>query len=375
MKIDNDITSPSKILILQGDDSIGKERARVRFIEQVQAFHGQCALERYDSSAEKLTDFLQRMITPSLFQDIRVFSIGHVQSLSDGELKELKGMLDHDIPDVYLLLEAEPEKKGSAESRVSKLLGLKKLAGKSSIAVQDYTRPPDYKLAQWLISQVPVLFNRTIGKDEAELLIDMVGHDLDSLYSELQKIDINLAPRVPIDKEIIEEICGAVRTMTVYELATALGEKNFVRALQVLDSLYNSGFYAPTVVSALFRHFWALFRIKKFLQKNPNVLKQFNTKGYGPDSPQSEAAFAIGKAGGLLGENDKRKVFPVIIQSNIVKHASHFSETDLKRVLKMIQEFDVGVKTGKVDPVQQVLQMFCYKIIRVSQCVQTGVAA
>ena len=369
---DKEITSPSHLMILSGDDSIGKERARSRFIEQVGAFHGQCTIERFDSSVERISDFLQKMITPSLFQETRVFSISHAQTLSDGELGELNRIIGHQIPDVYLVIEAEPEKKGGAESRLSKKLQLKKRAGKPSVTIQDFSKPPDYKMAQWLIAQVPVLFNRTINKAEAELLIDLAGNDLDSLYSELQKIDINLAPRAPIDKTTIEQIAGASRVMTVFELASALGEKNFVRALQVLDSLFSSGFYAPNAVSAIFRHFWALFRIRKFAQKNPGVMKQFFTQGYGADSPQSEAAFAIGKACGLLSEGEKRKVYPVIIQSNIVKHSRNFSDSDYRSILKMVLEFDVGVKTGRVDPVQQVLQMFCYRIVRISQLEKSG---
>lgn len=370
---DKDITDLSRLVVLTGDDSIGKERAKSRFIEQVKAVHGHCTVERYDSSAEKLFEFLQKMITPSLFQEVRVFSIGHAQSLSECDMGELGKMLEQPIPDVYMVIEAQPEKKGAAGAKLAKKLQLKKLSSDPSVTVQDFSKPPDYKLASWLSTQVPLLFNRSIGKIEAELLIDLVGCDLDSLYSELQKIDLNLPPRAPVDKKTIEEIAGASRTMTVFELASALGEKNFVRALEVLESLFSSGFYAPMAVSALFRHFWALLRIRKFAQKNPRVMKQFNTRGYGANSPQSEAAFEIGKASGLLSEGEKRKTYPVIIQSNIVKQAQSFSDADLKHVLKLLQELDVGVKTGKIEPVQQVLQMFCYRIVRVSECAESGV--
>ncbi|MFP4163121.1 MAG: DNA polymerase III subunit delta [Chitinispirillaceae bacterium] len=371
----SEITELSRLVILTGDDSIGKERARSRFIEQVKAVHGQCSVERFDSSAEEFCDFLQKMITPSLFQEIRVFSIGHAQTLPQTELEELGKLLKHEIPDVFVIMEAQPEKKGMTSAKLAKILQLKKLSSDSSVSIQDLSKPPDYKLAAWLTAQVPVLFNRKINKADAEFLLDLVGNDLDSLYSELQKIDINLPPRAPVDKSTIEEITGASRTMTAFELASALGEKNFVRALEVLESLFSSGFYVPMAVSALFRHFWALLRIRKYIQKNPGVMKQFNTRGYGPNSPQTEAAFSIGKASGLLSENDKRKTFPVIIQSGIVNQARNFSDADLKEVLKMLQELDVGVKTGRIDPVQHVIQMFCYRIVRISECVESGVYA
>jgi DNA polymerase III delta subunit len=153
--------------------------------------------------------------------------------------------------------------------------------------------------------------------------------------------------------------------MTVYELAAALGQRDLPAALNVLDSLFSSnGFYAPLAVSAVFKHFWSMLKIRKFVDRNPGVLKQFNTKGYGKDSPQSMAAFQIGAAAGILTEKTKNRVFPVIIKSGIVQQAQSFTEKGMRDILGMLQRFDVDVKTGKTPPVPYNLQMLCYRIAR-----------
>jgi len=104
------------------------------------------------------------------------------------------------------------------------------------------------------------------------------------------------------------------------------------------------------------------------LERSPNLLKQYNAGGFGENSPQSKAAFEIGKACGLLAENEAKKVYPVIIKSGIVIQSQKFSVCELRRVLGLLQQFDVEVKTGKTESSPRTVQMLCYRIARVREC-------
>jgi DNA polymerase III delta subunit len=356
-----------RITIATGDDSFAMELSMSRYLDQIRTKHTQYSIEHFDSASEKIGSFLARAMTASLFQDIRVYCILHAQALTEKDLAELDKALDYELPDVYMFISAEIDKKASPEAKSNKLdktLQLKKRAADASIAIYSFTRPRDYELAGWIMERVPELFKRQIGKPEAEFLAEIVEYDF--IYSELHKIDMALPPGARIDKKIIQEIVGVTRTMTVYELAAALGKKDLVTALNVLDSLFVNNFHAPLLASAVFKHFWSLLKIKKFLEKNPDILKQYNTRGYGKDSPQSRAAFEIGLACGLLTEKDKasNRAFPVIIKSGIVSQSQAFTSSALKNLLKSLQQFDVGVKTGRVDPNLCNLQMLCYGISR-----------
>jgi len=351
-----------RLMVVTGDDPFAMDLAKSKYLERVKAAYGQYTLENFDSANERIGDFTARAMTASLFQEIRVCCILHAQSLSDKEIAALDAALGYEIPDVFIFISAELEKKSKAEKRVKEGLRLKELAKDGSVSVQDAVRPYDNKIADWIVAQVPQFYDRQIGKPEAQLLADTVEYDL--IYSELQKIDMALPPGARIDRKIIQDITGATRTMTVYELAAALGKRDLPTALRVLDSLLSSNLYAPQVISAVFKRFWSMLKIKKFLQKNPALLRQYNTRGYGADSPQSMAAYEIGLACGIVTEKTKNLVYRDIILSGIVNQAQNFSDKGLTGIIKMLQKFDVDVKTGRADDSAVSLQMLCYRIVR-----------
>jgi len=355
-------TTIPRLTIITGDDPFAIDLSKSKYLEQVRAAHGQYTLENFDSANERMGDFTARVMTASLFQEIRVYCVLHAQLLSDKELAALDAALSYEIPDVFIFISAELEKKSAAEKKVKEKLRLKELSKDGTVSVQDAVKPYDNKIADWIVAQVPKIYDRQIGKPEAQLLADTVEYDL--IYSELQKIDMALPPGALIDRKIILEITGATRTMTVYELAAALGKRDLPAALRVLDSLLSSNLYAPLVVSAIFKHFWSMLKIKKFLRKNPALLRQYNTRGYGADSPQVTAANEIGLACGLFTEKTKNRVYQTIIFSGIVGQSQNFSDKGLIEIIKTLQKFDVDVKTGRADDSALSLQMLCYRIVR-----------
>jgi len=355
-------TKVPRVMIVTGDDPFAMDISKSEYLERIRAAHGQYTLENFDSAIERIGDFAARAMTASLFQEIRVYCVLHAQSLSEKELASLDAALSYEIPDVFIFISAELEKKSPAEKKIKEGLRLKALAKDESVSVMDAAKPYDNKIADWIAAQVPKLYDRQIGKPEAQLLADTVEYDL--IYSELQKIDMALPPGARIDRKIILEITGATRTMTIYELAAALGKRDLPTALRVLDSLISSNLYAPLVISAVFKHFWSMLKIKKFTQKNPALLKQYNTKTYGADSPQSVAAYEIGLACGLVTEKTKNRVYPAIILSGIVNQAQSFSEHGLIEIIKTLQKYDVDIKTGRADDSALSLQMLCYRIVR-----------
>lgn len=365
----------SRVQILCGDENVGRERAKVKFLNSVKELHGNFTSESFNPETDEFLAFLESILTPSLFQDTRVFQIHRAQNLSDAQIKELNRLLDNLPPDVYLIIEIDEDKKGKGESKTVKKLKIEnRCASKESDCTYlEFVKPPEYKIGQWLVEQVPRLFERTITKADADFLVDLAGNDLNILYSELQKIDTYLSSGDSIGRAEIEQIVEPSRQMTVFELASALAERQFPRALQIIDSLFTTNAFAPVVVSAIFRHFWALFRIRCFANANSQVVKRFlNAKGFNnPD--QSECGYAIGRAAGLLSEGEQRKVYPVIVASGIVKQAKKFTDEELKLIFKWLLEFDSGIKTGKIEGSQQDLQMLCFRIGRVTELLNDGV--
>lgn len=359
-----------------GDETVGREQTKLKLINSIKELHGNITTESFDLETDEFSAFMESVLTPSLFQDTRVLQIHRAQRLSDDEVKSLNRLLDSPPPDTYIIIEIDEEKKGKTDYKAVKRFKIEKRCGskESDYVFLEFPKPPEYRIGAWLVEQLPRLFKRSISKADADFLVDLVGNDLNVLYSELQKIDTHLSAGEPIERQIIEKIVGASRQMTAFELAAALAQRQFSRVLQIIDSLFSTSAFVPAIVSAIYRHFWAMFRIRCFGSANPQIIKRFEkAKGYNnPD--QTECGYAIGKAAGLLGNGEQRKVYPVIVASGIVSQARNFTDQELKLIFKWLLEFDYGIKSGKIEGAQQDLQMLCFKINRVTELLRDGIA-
>jgi hypothetical protein len=363
---------PASFTLLGGNDTISREKARDNSIAAVQG----AAIERFDPEGPSFASFIENIITPSLFQTARIFLIRDAHALSREDLESLSGVLSYDIPDVYVIIETDKFRADKGKDHAfSKDFGrfvesfIEKAAEKPvKFAFAEFIMPPDYKMTDWLEAQTPLLVNRTISKIDAGYLIDLVGNDSSVLYSELQKIDIHLPPKKPVDRAAIDLVSGATRLMTQFECAQALGRKDFTRVLEIIDSLYLGSVYLPLYISAIFKHFWALFRIKNYASANPAEFSEFQRAIKRYDRPvQNELGLKIGVASGLLSEKQGSRVFPAIIKSGIVQQALSFTEQNYKKIFNWLEEYDIGIKTGRIDVSKIGFQLLCYKIYRVAE--------
>jgi DNA polymerase III delta subunit len=364
-----------RCFVFSGEDAVGIDVARAAIISRLEKAAGALTHERFDPGVETLDLFIQRMTSPTLFGEGRLFHFRHAQSLADGELAALDAALDAGIPDAYAFIEFDGTKKEIAGAW-KKLHIDRRIAGTAPLCMHlDYARPPDWKIPEWLVTMTPRLIGRPIAKNDAEYLADCVGYDLSLLYGELQKIDLHLPEKARIDRAVIDLITGRKREMSPFELSAAMGKKNFTAALRTIDALFTDTVYLPLVVAAISRHFWALFRINKFLEANPGVGRRFSaSRGYGnPD--QTAAAFTIGKAAGLLDEKGAGRVYPVIIKSGIVNQATAFTADELERILAWLLDYDMGIKTGRIGQDKKSLQMLAYRCCNARTIIREGGAA
>jgi DNA polymerase III delta subunit len=354
------------VAVFLGGDAIRRRAARDRLLHAIEERHGEVGHERFDPSGDTVDGFVERMITPSLFQTTRVFSIRHADGLPQRDLGRLAEAVGYDIPDVYLVVDID-EGAGKDGAKVVKHLRVKELAKKNRgrYAIYDFAKPPDYKMAAWLSEHAPELFGRRLSPDDAEYLVDLVGTEMEVLHSELQKIDIHLKPKAPFDRAAIDSITGATRTMSSFELAEALSAKELPRALEVLDSLFSTTFYAPTCISVVFRRFWSMRKIRAYAHANPAKVRRYLSSQY---KTKNEIAHEIGVAAGLLRPGDPvGRAYPLVVKSRIVEQARAFADHHLETIFRWLRDFDVDVKTGRIDPTEGVLQLLCYRIVRVSE--------
>ncbi len=368
---------PAGFFLLCGDDAILRERARSDAIAAAAGGNTDIAVERCNADDGDFSSFSERIITPSLLSPARIFLVTNVHLLDEKELALLCGLFEYDLPDACVILETDrtgsQRPKKSKEAALSKkflafLDAFEEKAGKSPrrFSLREFIRPPDYKMADWVVAQAPGLFGRRIAKADAERLVDLAGADTAVLYSELQKIDLYLPDKVAIDANVIDEVAGATRSMTPPELAMALGKKDLGRALEIIGSIYTANVYLPLFVGAIFRHFWSLFKISEFEKVNPDIVRRFKASlnDYKKRQQQEETGAAIGAAAGLFSEKQVKSVYPVLVKSGIVDQALSFETKQYKAIFAMLNEYDRGLKTGKADDSKTGFELFCYRIAR-----------
>jgi DNA polymerase III delta subunit len=353
-----------RCLILSGEDTVSRDRVRAAYAAALEAACGPITHEGCDPETDDFARFLQNMLTPSLFQETRLFRLRHAQLLDDEELGELDAVLDGDIPGVYLVLEIDDQKKGGA--KLLKKLHAEKRCGTipPSCLYQEFPKPRDYAMADWLTAQTPLLIGRKISKADADYLADRIGFDVDRLHSELEKLDLHLPPGAPVDRAAIDHITEALRQRSPFELAAAVGKRDFPLALRIIDALFSVNIYLPLITAALVRHFWALLRIRKFIAANPEIGRRFAASKGSKNAQQTETGLAIGKAAGILRDGDAARIYPVLIKSGIVDQARDYGDAELVKIFALLLEFDIGTKTGKIEAGAASLQMLCYRIIR-----------
>lgn len=367
----------AKVYLFSGDDTVSKEAARARALEAIRKVHADVLVEFFDPSAGTFAEYLDKIMMPTLFGDIRVFVITRAESLGERELKELDTVLAAVPEDAFIIIDVgtSGKKRGAKNDPLKKLQFSKREKDSSGcFVVRAFKKPPDYKVALWVVENARDICGRRITKDVAELLVDLAGYDIAALSSELQKIDLQLEENEPVDADTVRTVVGASRQMSVFELANACGEKNAVRVLEILDSLFSTVFSVPMMISVLYRQYGALLRIRWYAHSNPQDVKVL-TRGGGNFTVKNEAAFRVGVAAGLLGRGEERKVYPVIIASGIVPRAQRYTEEELRTILGWLLEFDAGVKTGRVRPSRMEVELFCYRLMRVTELAASGFAA
>ncbi len=359
-----------RCFVLWGEDTVSRERSREAIVAEISGREGPCIRERSNSTLEPVGSFIARMAAPTLFQETRIFQLPHAQSLGNEELDDLDAAIEADIPGMFCIIEIDGDRK-EADPVIKKICSGKRLKSSPPVCmVVEFSRPRDYEIGGWLVQNVPRFTGRRIAKNDADYLADRVGYNLDLLNSELQKIDLSLPPGKAIDRTAIDYFTGGYREMAPFELAAALGRQDFKNALVIIDNLFSVNVYMPTVSAALARHFWALFRIKKFLAANPETGRIFAASKGSNNIRQTASAMAIGKAAGLLHEGQEKRIYPVIIKSGVVDQANRFSERELAIILSWLLEFDLGIKTGGIEPERNALEMLCFRIVRVSFAAQ-----
>lgn len=92
-----------------------------------------------------------------------------------------------------------------------------------------------------LVQQRARALGLLLGKAEAEYLVHLVGEDTRRLDSELEKIRVYCGPEARVTRDDLRAIVSPSRGGIIFELGTAIGERNLQGSLRLLEHFLQLG--------------------------------------------------------------------------------------------------------------------------------------
>jgi len=193
----------------------------------------------------------------------------------------------------------------------------------------------DNQVADWIFNYLKSK-DYTINQRAAGLLAEYLGTSLSKITNELDKLMINLPPKSEITAEHIQANIGISKDYNVFELQTAIGKKEVLKANRIINYFASNEKDNPFVVtiSSLYSYFTKLL-VYHFLQ----------------DKSKTSVASALG-------------VNPFFV-ADYERAAKNFAPGKLKSIFGYLRDYDVkskGVDKGSATD-GELLKEMVFKIL------------
>jgi DNA polymerase-3 subunit delta len=251
-------------------------------------------------------------------------------SSGGSDVKTLDDYLRNPTPGVVILFEAtrfglEGDDKKKAE-RVAKFFS----AIKDVVEFAAYAPDDARREAQSIAKRLGVVLEPLA----LEMLVEALGADIARIATELEKLSLLSAGRA-ITLDDIQTMVPDARAATIFALVNALGRRDRVRSLSVLDTLCREGEYLPMALSFLSSQFrQALIAREANLRSPQQIQGHFQKMGVQMWGSRAE---------------------------QVNQTATKFSREQLERGLKLIFEADRALRSARPDD-RIVMEQFVVKL-------------
>jgi len=129
------------------------------------------------------------------------------------------------------------------------------------------------QVAEW-IRRVLSPKDYTISPKAAQMLVEFLGTNLSKINNELEKLQLTVPKGTQITPELIEENIGISKDFNNFELRKAVGEKNVVKAHQIINYFSNNPKDNPIVltIGLLYNFFAQLLHYHGLNDKSPRAV-------------------------------------------------------------------------------------------------------
>jgi DNA polymerase III subunit delta len=156
-----------------------------------------------------------------------------------------------------------------------------------------------------------------------ELLVESLGNDMARIATEIEKLSLYAGRDRPVTVDDISLLAPEARATTIFALVAALGRRDRVRSLEILDTLSREGEYLPLALAFLSTQFrLALVAREAGLRGPQQIVGHFTRMGIPMWSGRADQVYQT---------------------------LAKFSGEQLGRAMKLIYEADKGLRSARPD--------------------------
>jgi len=248
--------------------------------------------------------------TLPMFADRRVVLVKRSSELSAAALDILTGYVSDPSPSTCMIFEGE-----KIDQRKKFFLEIKKHGN-----LVEFKRLYENQLGPF-IREEAASFGKKLEAQALELLIYLVGNNLQELAAEIEKVATYIGMRDTINMADIREIVSDTKVDSIFELTDAIGGKDLGKALRNLSTILRDGEAPLMVLAMLTRHFRQLWKVKELCDKGV---------------PSQE----ISKAAGIN---------PYFLKG-IIEQTHNYRISEFKEIFESLFETDLALKTSGGKP-------------------------
>ena len=169
-----------------------------------------------------------------MFAERQVVILKEAQQLRD--IEKLEPYFEQPLTSTILVI-AYKEKKLDNRKKVARLI-------KEKGTFVSFKKLNEKEVAAW-IQQRLAAKEQKITPRALLLMVDHLGSELSKVEQELEKLHLNCSPGSVIDEDLIERFVGVSKEFNVFELQTALAQKDFLKAFRIIQYFKQNPKAAP----------------------------------------------------------------------------------------------------------------------------------
>jgi DNA polymerase III subunit delta len=202
-------------------------------------------------------------------------------------------------------------------------------------------------LLQEIASRTLLEHGKSLSKDAWQAIGRKTGFNLRAAMGAIEQIVDYTGDSKVVEEQDIEEIVGKTKESTVFDLTTALVEKDLRKALVILEALLKQGVNHVLIHSLLAREIRMLIHAKI-------IITAFSIKSLTQESDYNQFLKSVYpnikerlKTMGLQGSFANQNPYAVFMA---MKNSTSFSLDDLKMYLQQLVDMDITFKSTSRDP-------------------------